>query len=128
MKKKTKNKIIVSAIVVFLAGLFWFFGNDLNKYPLNGEISKCMSEDVVVFQYLDEKLDTFPEYYNEGGEKITCDIIGGETSEKCGKFLDSLSECQVVYRFFENDKKSRIFSQDAESALPIILKAKNINY
>ena len=128
MNKNKKTKILGAGIIVFIGLLFWFFGNDSNKYVLEGEVTKCSFDNTFVLQFLDQRQDSLPEYFDNNGKKIACDGSFGDNSNKCEIFLDSLNDCGVIYRSFEEDKASRVYTTEEETIIPIIIEAKRLDF
>lgn len=101
-------------------------GHREKRYTLPGEIAKCTSHKVAVYQYTSPKGEI--EHFKEDYTKASCVFENGKPTSSCQVFLDSLEDCIEVYRSpkFSKDLPG-IYEESAASAVDIVSRTKMLS-
>lgn len=118
-----KVKILSFIIAILLIAFVSYVEIKKSKFALPGEISKCVSGEEVVFQYITDLESYTTTYYNKIGQKNSCDL--DSTTEFCEDFFATVSECVPIYRNFEDKNYTKIYEDEAKDIVKMILKDKN---
>lgn len=125
-KEKEMNKLNnkITYIIIFILFVFsiFLFLRYQNKYKLIGEVSVCELTDGTVYQFINDYKGNTTKYFYPDGRSIECDAFS--TTSVCEEFFNSFGSCEVVYRNFEENEESRLWSERAEPIIDLILKDK----
>lgn len=124
-----KLSIIFSTLFFLLFAIIGYFviiGHQEKKYTLPGEISRCISHKITIYQYSSPKGEI--EHYKEDYTKTSCAFENGQPSKSCQILLDSLENCSVVYRSPKFSKNlTDIYEEGAATAVDIVSRTKMLS-
>ena len=124
-----KLSIILSILFFILFAVIAYFvivGHHEKKYTLPGEITKCNSHKIAIYQYVSPKGEV--EHYKEDYTKASCLFENMRPTDSCQAFLDSLDNCMAVYRSpkFSKDLPD-IYEDGAATAVDIVSRTKMLS-
>lgn len=124
-----KFSIVTSLMFIICATIgayFTIINHREEKYTLPGEITKCTSHKIPVYQYSSPKGEI--EYFKDDYTEISCSFENGEPSASCKSFYNSLEGCSKIYRSpkFSKDLPP-IFGNGAEAAVDVVSRTKMLS-
>ncbi len=124
-----KLSIILSILFFLLFTVIAYFviaGHREEKYTLPGEIIRCSSHKITIYQYTSPSGER--EHYKEDYTESSCAFDNGSPTKSCQAFLDSLENCTEVYRSprFSKDLPS-IYKEGAATAVDVVSRTKMLS-